>query len=105
MYFYAAGSDLLDVARLVLDQTDCVLYEADSEINQPLRQLAGDDLGPWIEGRRTRYVGLAAWSPAMRQQMRIQTVTPETAQGGVRQIAVGWGLIHLELFDLSLIHI
>ena len=101
MYFYAAGGDLLDVARLVLDETDCLLYESDSEINQALRQLDGGNLAPWIERQRlTGSVGLAAWSPAMRQQMHIATVTLKTAEGGERQRAVGWGLIYVHLFDV-----
>jgi len=101
MYFYAAGADLLDVALLVLQETDCRLLEAESQIDQPLRQLDTGDIGQWIGlSRSGAYVGLALWSPAMRQQIGIRTVTLQTREGGVRQSAVGWGLIHLQLMDV-----
>ena len=102
MYFYAAGEDLLDVAMLVLEETDCRLYEADSEIDQPLRELDVEDIRRWIERKRSaeRYLGLAAWPPATKQRFRIRNVRLQTPDGGVRQIAEGWGLIWLHLFDV-----
>jgi hypothetical protein len=101
MYFFAAADDLLDVANLVLDKTDCLLFEANSEINQVLRQLDITDLDRWIALERKKgFVDLVAWSPAMRQKMRISTVELQTPEGGTRQSAIGWGLIQLQLEDV-----
>lgn len=102
MRFYGAGDDLLNVSMLVLQHTDCSLYEADSEVDQPLRHLNAGSIEQWIKRKRsaTWNFGLAAWSPAMEQAVAIRTVQLQTRTGGSRQVAEGWGLIWLRLVDV-----
>jgi hypothetical protein len=101
--FYAARSDEIDVLRFVFDETDCHVYEADSQPDRELRRFASltdlydaFDIGS-DRPRETRMILLNLWSPATRGEPTISRYDLKVRDATFRYQIGGWGLFRLQL--------
>lgn len=100
--FYALREDHAEVLRFILEETDCHIFEKDSDPWKEVRQFHEVDeiLSAYDEGLGQYKLLLNLYSPSMKGEFKFRRISLDQkkfGEGAFRYEAQGWGAIQLYL--------
>ena len=100
--FKADPAEVRQVLSFVFGETDCLLFETYSDINQDLRQFAAlDDIEAafalGVAPKGSDLAQFSLWSPSVMPRPTIRTIALKRPAGTVRRTVEGCGLFQLHL--------